>query len=158
MLKSPNSDQTSNPEKSINSLDITADFSLNQKSSLDNPDEPAENETTTSSLSIRIFFIFWIAAQVLFYILAVLMFIEKEIPFAVLSLSASATGVKTIAWYLHTVLGDRQLLPPSLTPKTERAKRFSYALVKVVMSWLIALFEYIPLTVAHRTADMVKTL
>jgi hypothetical protein len=83
------------------------------------------------------------------------MFMKQKRLFAVLSLAASATGVKTIAWYLHTVLGDRQLLPPNLTPEGPKKKAFAFALVKVVMSWFIALGEYVPLTLANRTADMV---
>lgn len=57
---------------------------------------------------------------------------------------------------MHTVLGDHQLLPPSLTPNSPRAKQFAFATVKVVMSWFIALGEYIPLTFANRTADNVS--
>jgi uncharacterized protein (DUF486 family) len=83
---------------------------------------------------------------------AVLLAQHKTLP-AALALSAAATGVKTVAWYAHTVVSDDKLLPEAWTPSEPKSREWVYSAVKVAMSWGIALFEYIPLTMAHRSAD-----
>lgn len=109
-----------------------------------------------TALSTRIFYCFWLLGECLFYTIAIVSFLRSSLLSAVLFLSASATGFKTIAWYLHTALSDHHLLPVSCTPKRERRRRMAFIGVKIGMSWLIALGEYIPLTLANRTADMVR--
>lgn len=56
------------------------------------------SNTATCSTVTRVFFGGWLLGQTIFYILAVFMFLERRLLICVLSLSAAATGVKTIAW------------------------------------------------------------
>jgi hypothetical protein len=142
----------------VNDLQIAKESADIDQVSTNSNDSGSRSSTATCSITTRIFFGGWLLGQVTFYILAVFMFLERRRLIAVLSLSAAATGVKTIAWYMHTVLGDHQLLPASLTPKSPRTKQFAFAAVKVIMSWFIALGEYVPLTLANRTADNVSSL
>jgi len=63
--------------------------------------------------------------------------------------------VKTVAWYLHTVIPEESLLPDSWIPDEDRhpkRRQLVFTLARVMMSWGIALIEYIPLTLANRTA------
>jgi hypothetical protein len=144
------------PKSASNDLQVAnGKISDDIEPSIDSNDTDDKN-SPTCSIATRVFFGGWFLGQTTFYILAVFMFLERRRLIAVLSLSAAATGVKTIAWYMHTVLGDHQLLPPSLIPHSPKARQFAFATVKVVMSWFIALGEYVPLTLANRTADNVR--
>lgn len=91
----------------------------------------------------------------LFVLAASLMFAFNSPTAAAFTLSAAATGVKTVAWYLHTVIPEENLLPTCCTPNGDlhpKRLQLAYTIARVLMSWGIALIEYIPLTLANRTA------
>lgn len=95
----------------------------------------------------------WLVGEAVFAgVAAVLLKYDRPMG-AALTLSAGATGVKTVAWYAHTVVPDDKLLPTALTPAGPLQRELAHTAVKIAMSWAIAMFEYIPLTLAHRTAD-----
>lgn len=74
---------------------------------------------------------------------------------AALSLSAGATGIKTLAWFKHTTKKDEELLPEKLTPKNPERLDLAYKIARVLYSWRYAFFEYIELTIADGEADVV---
>lgn len=87
---------------------------------------------------------------------AAVVFMVKDDPMAAaVSLSAGATGIKTLAWYKHTTKKDEELLPAKLTPKDPERLDLAYKIARVFYSWRIAFFEYIELTIANGEADVV---
>jgi len=87
---------------------------------------------------------------------AAVVFMAKNDPMAAaVSLSAGATGIKTLAWFKHTTKKDNELLPAKLTPKDPARLDLAYKIARVLYSWRIAFFEYIELTIANSEADVV---
>lgn len=83
-------------------------------------------------------------------------FMLKDDPMAAaLSLSAGATGIKTLAWFKHTTKKDEELLPEKLTPTDPKRLELAYKIARVLYSWRYAFFEYIELTIANGEADVV---
>jgi uncharacterized protein (DUF486 family) len=87
---------------------------------------------------------------------AAIVFMAKDDPMAAaLSLSAGATGIKTLAWFKHTTKKDEELLPKKLTPKNPERLDLAYKMARVLYSWRYAFFEYVELTIANSEADVV---
>jgi uncharacterized protein (DUF486 family) len=83
-------------------------------------------------------------------------FLLKHDPMAAaLTLSAGATGVKTLAWFKHTTKTDEELLPDMLTPKSPKLLGLAQKAARIGYSWGWAFFEYVQLTIANRVADVV---
>ncbi|MBU6487687.1 MAG: DMT family protein, partial [Burkholderiales bacterium] len=83
-------------------------------------------------------------------------FLMKHDPMAAaLTLSAGATGVKTLAWFKHTTKTDEELLPDMLTPKNPKLLGLAQKAARIGYSWGWAFFEYVQLTIANRVADVV---
>lgn len=96
----------------------------------------------------------WIAEGALAVVSSI--FLLKDDPMAAaLTLSAGATGVKTLAWFKHTTKTDEELLPDMLTPSNPKLLGAAHKAARVAYSWGWAFFEYIQLTIANRVADVV---
>lgn len=67
--------------------------------------------------------------------------------------SLVATGLKTFAWYLHTLIPDEKLLSARISPERARLRGTAQLAEKIGLSWLIAGTEYHALIPAIRTTD-----